>query len=209
MSSRGNLIVISAASGSGKTSLAHRVLREMPGLRFSVSHTTRKSRIGEKDGVDYFFVSKEKFEDMIREDAFLEHAHVYGNYYGTSSRFVESELAAGHDVLLDIDVQGAMAVKKRMPEAITVFVFAPSYQVLSDRLRKRGLDDDEVIRGRLQIASGEIRCYREYEYVIINDDIEKSVLELKSIVLAARCRLDRRRERAEEIIRTFPEISGR
>lgn len=204
MSSKGNLIVISAASGSGKTSLAHRVLKEMPGLRFSVSHTTRKPRAGEKDGVDYFFVSTETFEEMIRKAAFLEHAHVYGNYYGTSSQFVESQLRAGHDVLLDIDVQGAMAVKKRMSEAITVFVFAPSYDVLSDRLRKRGLDDEAVIRARLDIARGEIRCYRDYEYVIINDDIENSVLELKSIVLAARCTMNRRRERAEEIIETFP-----
>ncbi len=204
MSSKGNLIVISAASGSGKTSLAHRVLREMPGLRFSVSHTTRKPRAGEKDGVDYFFVSSAKFEAMIREGAFLEHAHVYGNYYGTSSEFVEAQLAAGQDVLLDIDVQGAMAVKKRMPEAVTVFVFAPSYDVLGDRLRRRGLDDEAVIRARLDIARGEIRCYREYEYVIINDDIEKSVLELKSIVLAARCTTDRRLDRAEEIIKTFP-----
>ena len=205
MSSRGNLIVLSAPSGSGKTSLAARLLKDVPSLEFSVSHTTRPPRRGEKHGVDYFYVSEAEFESMIRADQFLEYAHVYGNYYGTSRKFVFEQIEAGKDVLLDIDVQGAIKVKKAMPEAILIFVFAPSYAELRKRLMNRGLDDPEVIARRLRIARDEIRCYDEYGYVVVNDDMKIALLELKSIVLAARCTVEKRKDRAEQIVKSFLE----
>ncbi|MGH9339346.1 MAG: guanylate kinase [Acidobacteriota bacterium] len=203
MSSKGGLIVISAPSGSGKTSLARRVLEEVPQLKFSVSHTTRKQRKGEQDGVEYYFVSKAEFEKMIEQDAFLEYAHVYGNCYATSRAFVESELSCGNDVLLEIDVQGALKVKRLVPEATMVFVFPPSFEILKERLEGRGLDDEAIIGRRLRIARNEIEYYRHYQYVIVNENIERSVEDLKSIILAKRCGLSRRTFQAEQILQTF------
>lgn len=203
MFEKGNLLIISAPSGSGKTSLADRVLKDLKRIHFSVSHTTRRPREGERDGKEYFFVTVPQFEQMIQRKEFLEYAHVYGNYYGTSRAFVEQQLEAGNDVLLDIDVQGALKVKQEMPAAILVFVFPPSFQVLSERLRRRGLDDEEVIRKRLRIAREEIVRFREYDYLIVNQDLNESVLELESIVLAARSRRSNRLKRAEEIERSF------
>lgn len=204
MSNKGNLIVISAPSGSGKTSLANRALEEVPQLKFSVSHTTRKPRPGERDRVEYFFVSEKEFEEMIEQDTFLEHARVYGNYYGTSRAFVDEQLSVGYDVLLDLDVQGAAQVKKSYPEAILVFVFPPSLEVLKERLKNRGLDDAGVIDQRLRIAKKEIKRYTDYQYVIINREIEESLGELKSIIRVSGCRMEKRRELAAEIIKTFP-----
>jgi len=206
MSNRGNLIVISAPSGSGKSTLVRGLfdrLLETPGLVFSVSHTTRKPRAGEKHGVDYFFVSEQEFRATIDAGGFLEYAQVYGNLYGTSRDAVEAELQAGRDVLLDIDVQGAMSVKQSMPDAILIFVLPPSYKVLRERLLKRGLDERDTIERRLRIARQEVVCYSKYDYLIVNEDIEKSLFELKSIVSAARCTIDKRKERAEEIVKTF------
>ena len=204
MSNKGNLIVISAPSGSGKTSLANRALEEIPKLRFSVSHTTRKPRPGERDQVEYFFVSEKEFEEMIGQGTFLEHARVYGNYYGTSRAFVDEQLSVGYDVLLDLDVQGAAQVKKSYPEAILVFVFPPSLEVLKTRLKNRGLDDPSIIDKRLRIAKKEIQRYTDYQYVIINREIEESLVELKSIIQVAGCRLEKRRDLAAQIIKTFP-----
>jgi len=204
MSNKGNLIVISAPSGSGKTSLANRALEEIPKLKFSVSHTTRKPRPGERNQVEYFFVSEEEFEEMIEQDTFLEHARVYGNYYGTSRAFVDEQLSVGYDVLLDLDVQGAAQVKKSYPEAILVFVFPPSLEVLKTRLKNRGLDDPSIIDKRLRIAKKEIQYYTNYQYVIINRKIEESLVELKSIIQVSGCRLEKRKELAAEIIKTFP-----
>jgi len=196
--------VISAPSGSGKTSLANRALEEIPKLKFSVSHTTRKPRPGERDQVEYFFVSEKEFEEMIGKDTFLEHARVYGNYYGTSRAFVDEQLSVGYDVLLDLDVQGAAQVKKSYPEAVLVFVFPPSLEVLKTRLKNRGLDDPSIIDERLRIAKMEIQYYTDYQYVIINRKIEESLVELKSIIQASGCRLEKRNELAAEIIKTFP-----
>jgi guanylate kinase len=204
MSNKGNLIVISAPSGSGKTSLANRALEEIPKLRFSVSHTTRKPRPGERDQVEYFFVSEKEFEEMIGQGTFLEHARVYGNYYGTSRAFVDEQLSVGYDVLLDLDVQGAAQVKKSYPEAILVFVFPPSLEVLKTRLKNRGLDDPSIIDKRLRIAKKEIQRYTDYQYVIINREIEESLVELKSIIQVAGCRLEKRKDLAAQIIKTFP-----
>jgi guanylate kinase len=203
MSSRGRLIIISAPSGSGKTSLADLLLSEVDDLRFSVSHTTRPQRKGEAHGVEYFFVSVAEFEEMVEKGEFLEYAHVYDNYYGTSREFVERELATGKDVLLDIDIQGAQRIIQLMPEALTIFVLPPSFEVLRRRLVGRGLDDDEVIERRLKIAKDEIKYYVDYDFVIINSDIRQSLLELKSIVTAARCETARQRQEAEAIVRTF------
>ncbi len=204
MSNKGSLIVISAPSGSGKTSLANRALEEIPKLKFSVSHTTRKPRPGERNQVEYFFVSEEEFEEMIEQDTFLEHARVYGYYYGTSRAFVDEQLSVGYDVLLDLDVQGAAQVKKSYPEAILVFVFPPSLEVLKTRLKNRGLDDPRIIDKRLRIAKEEIQCYTDYQYVIINREIEESLVELKSIIQVSGCRLEKRKKLAAEIIKTFP-----
>ena len=208
MSNRGNLIVISGPSGTGKNTLVKGLFRQLiepPGLVFSVSHTTRKPRAGEKHGVDYFFVSEKEFRATIAAGGFLEYAEVYGNLYGTSREAVEAQLQAGHDVLLDIDVQGAMNVKQALPGALLIFVLPPSFQALRDRLLKRGLDERETIERRLRIAREEVVCYSKYDYVIVNEDIERSLFELKSIISAARCTTDRRRERAEEIVKTFGE----
>jgi len=203
MSNRGSLVVISAPSGSGKTSLAHLLLKELDRIKFSVSYTTRRRRRGEEHGVEYFFVTVDKFEEMAAAGEFLEFAHVYGNYYGTSSAFVERELARGQDVLLDIDIQGALKVKNLVPEAVLIFVLPPSFEVLQERLVGRGLDDSEVIEKRLQVAKDEIKYYVDYDFVIINREIKQCLQELKSIVLAARCRTSARREEAEAIVDTF------
>ena len=210
MSNKGNLIIISAPSGSGKSTLASGLFRQTKGVVFSVSHTTRKPRGGEKEGEDYFFVSDEnQFQNMIKEEAFLEYAHVYGNYYGTSRHFVESMLVSGNDVLLDIDVQGALKVKDLKPEALMVFVLPPSYQELEKRLINRGLDDPEVISRRLKIARDEIKEYKKYDYVIINNDLEQSIEDLKQIVLSARdsekCKAGHSWKEAESVVATFLE----
>lgn len=203
MSSRGRLFVISGPSGSGKTSLTNRLLEALPGLRFSVSYTTRPKRRGEEHGKQYFFVSSEEFEDMVDRNEFLEHAHVYGNHYGTSREFVESQLEEGLDVLLDIDVQGALIVRQATAEAVMIFVLPPSYAALRERLIRRGLDDVQVIELRLQLARKEIQYYRRYDYLVINDDLDRSLHELKSIVVAGRCAVGRRTAQAESIVSTF------
>ncbi len=203
MSSSGTLIVISAPSGSGKTSLAHRVLGKVSRVEFSVSHTTRSPRAGEQHGVQYFFVSVEKFEQMIQAGAFLEYAKVHGNYYGTSAEFVRRRLQAGQDVLLDIDVQGARQVKALEPEALSIFILPPSWEILESRLRERDQDSAEVIERRLEVAREEVRHFADYDYLIVNDDLETSARELQSIVLAARCRTRLRAGRVAAIVATF------
>ena len=205
MSSRGSLYVISGPSGSGKSSLANRALEEIPNLRFSVSYTTRKPRPGEQDSVEYFFVSEEKFEEMVQAGDFMEHACVFGHYYGTSEVNVEALRQGGFDVLLDIDVQGGRQVRKSHPEAVLIFVFPPSLDVLTRRLRDRKLDDESVITKRLSIAKDEINSYRIYQYVIINEEYEESVGELKAIIQDAGSDflLENRKEQTEKIVKTF------
>ena len=205
MSSRGSLYVISGPSGSGKSSLANRALEEVPNLKFSVSHTTRNPRPGEQHAVEYFFVSEEEFQEMVQAKGFMEHACVFGHYYGTSEANVESLRRQGCDVLLDIDVQGARQVREAHPEAVSIFVFPPSLEVLTRRLKDRNLDDESVIATRLGNAKEEVNSYTNYQYVIINEDYEESVSELKSIIQDAGSdfRLENQKDRAEAIIKTF------
>ncbi|HEY3128033.1 MAG TPA: guanylate kinase [Acidobacteriota bacterium] len=202
----GNIFVISAPSGSGKTSLANRMLVEIPNLWFSVSYTTRSPRGQEKQGKDYHFISREKFTQMIENKEFLEWENVYGDYcYGTAEAPVREAFARGQDVLLDIDVKGAGKVKARRQDAILIFVMPPSYDELQKRLRGRGVDGEETILNRLKIARQEIKGYTMYDYLIVNQDIEDSLTRLKAIVTAARCRVSRMEKMGAQILRTFGE----
>jgi guanylate kinase len=180
--------IISAPSGSGKSTLVNDLLKRVHGLHFSVSYTTRQPRGSEKNGREYFFVSRDEFEAMIRHDEFLEHAEVFGNYYGTARRFLREAEASGHDLILDIDVQGAAQVKAKLPDAVTMFVLPPNREKLEWRLRNRGLDSDDVIRRRLVTASREIENYDKYDYILINDRLEQSMDALRAIVLSERLR---------------------
>ncbi len=200
---RGQLFIVSAPSGTGKTTLVERLVQCVPGLRMSRSYTSRPARIGEQDGVDYNFITREQFEGMVHEGQFLEWADVFGNYYGTAAADTEALLTRGEDVVLVIDVQGARQVRSRGIETIGIFVLPPSAAVLVQRLRGRSKDSEEQIRRRLQVASDEVNEYAQYQYVVINDEIETAVGRLQAIVGAERARVKRMREDAETIIGTF------
>ncbi len=190
---RGFALVVSAPSGAGKTTLCRRLISEDPEISFSVSFTTRPPRPREKEGVDYFFISKETFQKMIKEGAFLEWAEVHGHYYGTSKAQVLKALERGQDILLDIDVQGAAQVKKILgKDAVLVFVLPPSFEELERRLRRRSTESEMAIRQRLENAKLEIARAEEFEYLILNDDLETAFQELKSILVAERQRTFRR-----------------
>jgi len=199
----GSLIVISGPSGAGKSVLTRYALRSLPGLKFSISYTTRAPRGGEQNGVEYFFTDRPKFESLINTGEFLEWAEVYGNYYGTSRSFIDDILQQGSDVILDIDVQGARAVKKARPDAVAVFVLPPSLDVLRERLLRRKLDDADVIKKRLKIACDEIRHYKDYDYLIVNDDLENAERELAAIIVSARCRVNVRGNATSSMIKFF------
>jgi guanylate kinase len=197
------VIVVSAPSGAGKTTVVARVLRDVPGLCFSVSHTTRPPRDAEKEGVDYHFVDRAHFERLRAEDKLLESAEVHGNLYGTARSELEAARAEGKDVLLDLDVQGAAQVRERIPGAVTVFILPPSYQELEQRLRGRGQDDEATIERRLAVAAGEIKAVKEYDYALVNDDFNACVEGLKCIIRAERSRVGVLGERLRTICRTF------
>ena len=200
--------MISGPSGAGKTSLGLRLVNEESSLHFSVSYTTRRPRRVEKHGIEYFFVSEDDFKGMVSRGDFLEHALVHGHYYGTSRNHVLSALESGDDVLLDVDVQGALQIMelKQIPDAVTVFVLPPSRQVLEQRLRTRGLDDASAIEARLRRAREEIALFGRYQYVIINDDFERALLELRSIAQSAAASMRSRSIEAERVLKTFEEI---
>src|SRR5581483_8207852 len=168
------IFIISAPSGSGKSTLVNEVRQIVPGLDFSISYTTRKPRGSEQNGREYFFVSRPEFEEMIRRDEFLEHAQVFGNYYGTARRFLVEAEQKGSDLLLDIDVQGAEQIKKKLPQAVSVFILPPNRGELEKRLRNRSLDSEETIQRRLITASREIENYDKYDYILVNDRLEDS-----------------------------------
>ncbi len=202
---RGDLFIVSSPSGGGKTTLIRRLLEDPPGapLHFSVSHTTRPRRQGEQDGREYHFVSVTEFQKMVQRDEFLEHNEVHDNIYGTSRAEVLPRLASGEDVILDIDVQGARDVLRGYPEAVTIFIVPASPVELDRRLRSRGLDGEEAIRKRLINASREIQQAEEFQYVIVNDDLERATLELQSIVRARRLTPARQRTRLQRIRSEF------
>jgi guanylate kinase len=203
MPRKGSLIIVSGPSGAGKSALVSAVLGTMPELSFSVSYTTRAPRGTERDGVEYHFVARDDFAALIKSGDLLEWAEVYGNYYGTGRKFIDDRIRQGSDVLLDVDVQGARAIRGNRPEAVSVFIMPPSYQVLRLRLENRKLDKQYVIEQRLMIARREIAGYRDYDYLIVNDAFDASVEELKAIILGCRCRMAVRSESAESIVATF------
>ena len=199
------VFIISAPSGSGKSTLVERLLAGDKELMFSVSYTTRRPRGKEVDGANYHFVSRADFERMLANGEFLEHAEVFGNYYGTHRSILDRARAAGKDLVLDIDVQGARQLKDQIPEAVTVFILAPSRQILEQRLRARGEDRDDVIERRLREAAEEIRRYNAYDYVLINRDLCESDKILSAIVSAERVRRTRIENRIRPILETFSE----
>jgi len=202
-SRRGLLFIVSAPSGTGKTTIVERLVQVVARLRLSRSYTSRAGRAGEQDGVDYNFISRPQFEAMIAEHAFLEWADVFGNYYGTSAADTEGFLAAGEDVVLVIDVQGARQVRGRGIETVGVFVLPPSAAVLETRLRGRSKDTEEQILRRLDVARTEVGEFAQYEYVVVNDDLDGAVSRMRAIVMAERARVRAMRGEAETIIETF------
>ncbi len=227
------VFIISAPSGSGKSTLVNQVREIVPGLKFSISYTTRAPRAGEQNGREYFFVSPAEFEEMVRKDEFLEHAKFDGNYYGTARRFLALADQEGKDLLLDIDVQGAAQIKGRIADAVSIFIMPPNRRELEKRLRTRSLDKEEVIQRRLVTASREIENYDKYDYILINDRLEESIDALKSILLAERltrpgaqeekqrsaddtdliakaerCRLKNVRERLQPILASFEKVAA-
>ena len=223
--------IISAPSGSGKSTLVNEIEKLVPGLDFSISYTTRAPRGSERNGKEYFFISRPEFDEMMKRDEFLEHAEVFDNCYGTARKFLREAEQHSHDLLLDIDVQGAEQIKKKIPEAVSVFILPPDRKTLEQRLRKRGQDSEKVIKRRLDTARREIENYVKYDYILVNDRLEDSVELLQAIVLAERlrrsgkalsgdqsknlamaerCRLDNVRERVQPILESFREgDSGR
>jgi guanylate kinase len=184
--SRGSLFIISAPSGAGKTSLVGKLVESQPEIQVSVSHTTRPMRPGEENGVHYHFVSKDVFESEIKASRFLEYAEVFGNYYGTSQTVVEQKLDEGIDVILEIDWQGAEQVRNLVPEAISIFIVPPSIDELRNRLNGRGQDAEDVIARRLSEAKAEMSHYLEFDYLVVNDDFEVALSQLKAIFAANR-----------------------
>ena len=197
------VFIISAPSGSGKSTLVDRLLERTDGLMFSVSYTTRSPRGQEREGENYHYITREEFEGCIARDEFLEYAEVFGNYYGTHRSVLDRAIAAGKDLVLDIDVQGARQLKRKIPDAVTIFILAPSRVVLERRLRARGEDSDAVIERRLRDAAKEIGNYDQYDYVLINEDLRRSEETLGSIVQAERVRRIRMEDQIRPILETF------
>jgi len=217
--------IVSAPSGSGKSTLVNELFKMVGNMDFSISYTTRPPRGSEQNGKEYFFISREEFEAMIAAGEFLEHAEVFGNYYGTARRFLRAAEARGNDLLLDIDVQGASQVKEKISDAVSIFILPPDREKLEWRLRNRGLDSEAVIRRRLDTARREIENYSKYDYILVNNLLEQSADQLRDIVLAERlkkksgvelseeekrlvaiaqaCRLEQARERVQPILDSF------
>lgn len=221
-----NVFIISAPSGSGKSTLVSIIRRTVPNLEFSISYTTRRPRGSEQNGREYYFISREEFRQMIREDQFLEYAVVFEtDYYGTACRFLDQARNQGKDLLLDIDVQGAAQVKKKVREAVSIFILPPNRSKLEERLRSRGQDAEEKIQRRLEEARREIENYDKYDYILVNDHLDDSVRALEAILLSERqkragnpdvnltalaetCRLENVRDRLDPILQSFREVAA-
>jgi guanylate kinase len=221
-----NVFIISAPSGSGKSTLVKQLREKVPNLEFSISYTTRKPRGEEENGREYYFISREQFEEMIRKGEFLEYARVFEtDYYGTARRFLQQAKQKGCDLLLDIDVQGAAQIKDKIPEAVSIFILPPNRSELEKRLRERGQDSEERIQRRLEEARREIENYGKYDYILVNDRLEESVQGLEAIVLSERLRrsgqanqslsaradmyrLENVRERLHPILQSFREVAA-
>ena len=202
-SPRGLLFIVSAPSGAGKTTLVERLVEQIPDLELSRSYTSRPAREGEVSGVDYNFVTRQQFEEMVAAGQFLEWADVFGNLYETSAADSERVLAGGRDLVLVIDVQGARQVRRRGLEVTTVFVMPPSFDVLERRLRGRSKDHEADIQRRLQVARQEVSSFADYEFLVVNDELASTVDQLRSIIVAKRAQLERMRPEAEKIVSTF------
>lgn len=199
----GTLFVLSAPSGAGKTSLVKALLESTDNLCVSISHTTRAMRPGEENGVNYNFVSVDAFKAMLDESDFLEHAEVFGNFYGTSRSFVEQTLKTGKDVILEIDWQGAQQIRRIFPESISIFILPPSREALESRLRGRGQDPEQVIQTRLSKAKEEMSHFVEYDYLVINDQFDQALTQLRSVILATRLTILRQSKRHEHLLQTL------
>jgi guanylate kinase len=202
---RGILFVVSSPSGGGKGTLIHRVLNKIANLSYSVSFTTRAPRSGEVNGREYFFVTPEKFDEMVAADEFLEWAYVHGKQYGTARRQVAAEISAGRDIILEVDVQGAASVRALMADSVSIFILPPSFEVLRQRLRARGTDSPEELDLRLRNAPTELKDYLAFQYLIINDDADRAAGEMTAIVQAERARLSRQEARVKRVVEAFTE----
>lgn len=199
----GTLFIVAAPSGAGKTSLVRALIKAMPNIMVSVSHTTRAMRPGEREGVDYHFVAEDRFHELVQADAFLEHARVFDRYYGTSRQWVLDKLAQGVDVVLEIDWQGARQVRTQLPEAIGIFILPPSRAALEARLRGRGQDGAEVIARRMRDAVNEMVHYDEFDYLLVNDQFDQALQDLIAVVQARRLRIEARRLELRGLIDTL------
>lgn len=199
MAQQGILIVLSGPSGTGKGTICRELLRNYPNLHYSISATTRSPRLGETNGVNYWFTSKDDFQNMISRDELLEWAEVYGNYYGTPCRYVNELLDSGKDVVLEIDTQGAMQVKKKFPQGVFIYIVPPSMEELADRIHKRGTDSLESIKRRLSCASAEMNKINSYNYVVVNDEVPLAVSKIGAIIVAEKCNVSRSGELLKQI----------
>jgi guanylate kinase len=200
---KGNLIIISSPSGGGKGTLIKEILKSVPGVGYSVSYTTRERRKGEEDGRHYFFVRREKFDGLVAAGELLEYAEVHGNLYGTSITQVKSETELGRDIILEIDVQGAESVRKNVPGAVSIFILPPSFEVLNERLTARETEKQEDLALRLKNSKEEVSRFNEFEYIVINDSVERASGDLRAIILAERLRRDRQTDSIRVILDSF------
>ncbi|MGI8788621.1 MAG: guanylate kinase [Pyrinomonadaceae bacterium] len=200
---QGNLIIISSPSGGGKGTLIKEILKLVPNVGYSVSYTTREMRVGETHGRDYFYVSRAEFENLIEQGEFLEYATVHENYYGTSLNQVKREIEAGHDIILEIDVQGAESVRAKIPEAVSIFILPPSFEVLAARLTARATETKGNLALRLKNSFGEVEHFSEFEYVVVNDDVARATSDLQTIILAERLKRVRQSRLIQGILDSF------